>query len=177
MKETLTQGTDGVKNSLVAKAGPAMLCRLLMLFCREKVGWPTGILPRAFSDIPLNWSGTDSSIDDAIDALRDAPADDCNGDWDGSGGRASSASESSSSPMAKAASSSGTLSRVGVRETVGLRRLSIESVLWSSSPPSLRSWFWRSISSWPLSSVKSRSAWNLFRERTIAYTRLGLSAQ
>lgn len=50
-----------------------MLARLVMLFCRENAGCPTGIFPRAFSDIPLNWSGTDSSTDDAIDALRDAP--------------------------------------------------------------------------------------------------------
>ena len=110
-----------------------------MLFCRENVGWPTGILPRAFSDMPLNWSGTDSSTDDAIDALLEAPDGDCTGDRGGSGVRGSSASESSSSPMAKALSSSGTLPNVGVRDTVGLRKLSIDAVLWSSSPPSLRS--------------------------------------
>ena len=164
-----------MKNSLVAKAGPAALCRLVMLFCREKAGWPTGILPLAFSDIPLTWDGTESSTDDAIDALLEAPDCDGTGDLDGSEGRASSASESSSSsPIAKALSSSGTFPKVGVRATVGLRRLSIELVRVRSSPPSLRCWFCRSISSCPLSKVKSLSAWNLFRDRTIAYTRLGL---
>ena len=109
-----------MKNSLVAKAGPAALCRLVMLFCREKAGWPTGILPLAFSDIPLTWDGTESSTDDAIDALLEAPDCDGTGDLDGSEGRASSASESSSSsPIAKALSSSGTFPKVGVRATVG----------------------------------------------------------
>ena len=154
-----------------------------MLFCREKVGWPTGILPRAFSDMPRSWRGTDSSIDDAIDALREAPRDppdgvDCIGDLGCGSGLVASASESSSSslPMAKALFSSGTLPNDGVRAAVGLRRLSIDVCLESSAPfPSFRAWFWRSISSCPLSSVKSLRAWNFFLDRTIAYTRLGLS--
>lgn len=51
------------------------LPRLVVLFCREKVGVPAGILPLAFSDIPLNWSGTASSTDDDIDGVLD----DCEG--------------------------------------------------------------------------------------------------
>lgn len=51
--ELLTHVTDGVKNSFAPSIGVAfILARLVMLFCREKVGCPTGILPRAFSDIP-----------------------------------------------------------------------------------------------------------------------------
>lgn len=89
----------------------------------------------------------------------------------------SSASEPSSSslPIANALFSSGTLPKDGVRAAVGLRRLSIEACLDSSAPPSLRNWFWRSSSSCPLSSVKSRNAWNFFLDRVIAYTRFGLS--
>jgi hypothetical protein len=165
---------DGVKNSFVASAGVAKLLRLVMLFCREKVGWPTGIFPRAFSDMPLSCIGTDSSMDDAIDALLEAPEVDCIGDCGTSAEGVSSASESSSSPIANALFSSGTLPSVGVRETVGLLILSSEFVLCRSAP-SLRNWLWRSISSCPLSSVKSRRAWNLLRDRTMAYTRLGLS--
>jgi hypothetical protein len=78
-----------------------------------------------------------------MDALRDATEGDCGVPC----GAASSASESSSSPIAKAAFSSGTLVSVGARDTVGLRKLSIESALWASPVPSFRAWFWRSISS------------------------------
>jgi hypothetical protein len=130
-----TQTVDGVKNSLVARAGIAMLLRLVMLFWREKVGWPTGIFPRAFSDMPRTCVGTDSSMVDSMDALLEAPEGDCGG----SIGCASSTSESSSSPIANALFSSGTLPSVGVRETVGLRRLSIELVLCVSAELSLRS--------------------------------------
>lgn len=163
----LTHVTSGVKNSFAPNIGVALtLLTLVMLFCREKVGWPTGILPRAFSDIPRNCNGTESSTDEAIDALRDAPRDppdggDCTGDFGCGGGLVASASESSSSslPMAKALFSSGTLPNEGVRAAVGLRRLSVDVCLDSSAPfASLRAWFWRSISSCPLSSVKSRSA-------------------
>jgi hypothetical protein len=164
-----------VKNSFVASAGVAALLRLVMLFCREKVGWPTGIFPRAFSDMPLNCIGMDSSTDDAIDAVLEAPETECIGDCGTSAEGVSSASESSSSPIANALFSSGTLPSVGVRETVGLLMLSSEFVLWRSAVPSLRNWLWRSISSCPLSSVKSRRAWNLLRDRTMAYMRLGLS--
>jgi hypothetical protein len=106
-----------------------------MLFWREKAGWPTGIFPRAFSDMPRSCSGTDSSMEDAMDALLEAPDGDCGGSID----CASSASESSSSPIVNALFSSGTLPRVGVRATVGLRRLSIELVLCVSAAFSLRS--------------------------------------
>jgi hypothetical protein len=132
-----------VKNSFAAIIGAAILARLVMLFVREKVGWPTGIFPRAFSDIPLNCSGTDSSMDDAIDALLEAPLDAPDTEWTGDrgawGGLFSSASESSSSPIVNALFSSGTLPNVGVRATVGLRTLSIESARCRSAPPSLRS--------------------------------------
>ena len=149
----LTQVAEGLKNSFAPRLGVVFtLMRLVVLFCRENAGWPTGILPRAFSDIPRNWSGTVSSIEEAIDALREAPLDgDCFGeDGVGSVGRFSvSASESSSSspPMANAAFSSGTSLRVGVRVTAGLRTLSMESDRIVSSPCSFLSWFWRSISS------------------------------
>jgi hypothetical protein len=146
--EVFTQFKEGVKNSFAPRIGVALtLARLVMLFCREKVGWPTGILPRAFSDMPRSWRGTDSSIEDAIDALRDAPREppggDCTGDLGCDGGLVSSPSESSSSslPMAKALFSSGTLPSDGVRAAVGLRRLSIDVCLDSSAPPSLRNWF------------------------------------
>jgi len=47
------------------------LCRLDILFVLEKEGAPTGILPRAFSDIPLSCSGTVSSVDEETDAARE----------------------------------------------------------------------------------------------------------
>ncbi|RMZ68266.1 hypothetical protein GMOD_00004483 [Pyrenophora seminiperda CCB06] len=74
-------------------------------------------------------------------ALLEALEGDCIGDLWASDGRPSSVSESSSSPMAKALSSSGTLPRVGVRDTVGLLKLSMEAVRERSSEPSLRCWF------------------------------------
>lgn len=163
-----THWVEGMKNSFVARAGVARPLMLDMLFWREKVGLPTGILPRAFSDMPRTCVGTDSSMEEAIDAAREALGCDCTGDCGESSVCGSSASESSSSPIAKALFSSGTLPRVGVRETVGLLRLSMEPVRWRSFEFSLRSWFWRSSSSCPLSSVNSRRAWNLLRERTIA---------
>lgn len=73
-KRLLTQEAEGVKNSLEPRVGEVMLVRLVVLFCRENAGWPTGILPRAFSDMPRNCSGTVSSMDDAMDAALDAPA-------------------------------------------------------------------------------------------------------
>lgn len=135
-----------------------MLLRLVVLFWRENAGFPTGILPRAFSDMPLSCKGTESSIDDAIEALLDAPE----GDWRGDCGTValscSSLSDSSSSPIANALFSSGTLLKVGVRDRVGLLTLSIESARGVSPPFSFCICFWRSISSWPLSSVKLRRA-------------------
>lgn len=134
----LTHAVDGVKNSFAPRVGVATLFRLVVLFCRENAGCPTGIFPRAFSDMPRSWKGTDSSTDDAMDALLEAPPVDCNGDRGGAGCWLSSASESSSSPIVNALFSSGTLLKVGVRETVGLLKLSIES-LCSSPPFSFRS--------------------------------------
>lgn len=132
----LTHAAEGVKNSFVASAGVAALLRLVMLLVREKVGWPTGIFPRAFSDMPLTWRGTDSSMEDAIDAAREALEGDCGSS--AAGGVSASDSSSSSSPIANALFSSGTLPKVGVRETVGLLILSIEFVLWRSAAPSFR---------------------------------------
>lgn len=106
-----------------------MLARLEILFVREKAGWPTGILPLAFSDMPRTWRGTESSTDEAIDACLEPIEEDRTGDNGVSDGWASSASESSSSPIANAAFSSGTLPKVGVRDVVGLRMLSMELVL------------------------------------------------
>lgn len=80
-------------------------------------------------------------MDDAIDAAREALDGDCIGDCGGSvdgGTSASESSSSSSSPIANALFSSGTLPKVGVRETVGLLILSIEFVLWRSAVPSFR---------------------------------------
>lgn len=79
-RNILTHAVDGVKNSFVPNMGVAMLLRLVVLFCREKAGLPTGILPRAFSDIPRNCDGTVSSTDEAIDALLEAPEVECTGD-------------------------------------------------------------------------------------------------
>jgi hypothetical protein len=50
----LTHAAEGVKKSFAPGLGAATLMRLVVLFCREKVGWPMGILPRAFSDMPRN---------------------------------------------------------------------------------------------------------------------------
>lgn len=132
----LTHIAEGVKNSFVASDGVAALLRLVMLFVRENVGWPTGIFPLAFSDIPLTCSGTDSSMDDAIDAAREALDGDCGVSV--AEGTSASESSSSSSPIVNALFSSGTLPKVGVRETVGLLILSIEFVLWRSAMPSFR---------------------------------------
>lgn len=87
-----------------------------MLFWRENVGFPAGILPRAFSDMPRSCTGTASSIEEHTDAALDATRSigedrsDCAGV-----GFCSSSVSSSSSPMANVASSSGTPLRVGWR--------------------------------------------------------------
>lgn len=103
----------------------AWLFRLVVLFCRENEGWPAGILPRAFSDMPRNCVGSGSSVDEEIDAVRElwAEGDDCEGVRSIS---CSSSSDSSSSPMANAPPSSGTLLKVGVLALSGLRMLSTE---------------------------------------------------
>lgn len=49
----LTHVMEGVKNSFAPTMGVALtLVRLVMLFWRENVDCPTGILPLAFSDMP-----------------------------------------------------------------------------------------------------------------------------
>ena len=103
----------------------AWLFRLVVLFCRENEGWPAGILPRAFSDMPRNCVGNGSSIDEEPDAVRElwVEGDDCEGVRSIS---CSSSSDSSSSPMANAPPSSGTSLNVGVLALSGLRVLSTE---------------------------------------------------
>ena len=51
------------------------LARLVVLFCLENDGWPAGIFPLAFSDMPRNCNGTASPADDAIDAALGLCAD------------------------------------------------------------------------------------------------------
>jgi hypothetical protein len=70
----LTHAAEGVKNSLEPMMGVLMLARLVVLFCLEKAGWPTGLLPRAFSDMPRSCWGTVSSTDDEMDTLLEPPA-------------------------------------------------------------------------------------------------------
>lgn len=84
----------------------AWLLRLVTLFCREKVAWPAGIFPRAFSDIRRCWSGTLSSADEETDGVREFRDDgtDCAGVATVS---PCSSSSESSSPMAKGPLSSG----------------------------------------------------------------------
>ena len=152
-----------------------------MLLTRAKDGWPTGILPLAFSDIPRSCSGTASSTEDETDGVRELWLDGV--DCEGVGCNSCSSSSESSSPIAKEPSSSGTLLRDGVRALAGLLKLSIElfrglNGLPGFSDPSVesfRSWFSLSISSWPLSKVKERSASNRFRLFKIASTNLGFS--
>ena len=142
MKRLRTHPDEGVKNSFTARVGVATLLRLVVLFWREKAGCPTGILPRAFSDMPRNWRGTASSTEDTTDALREAPGGGERIGDIGVSGRCCSASESSSSssPIANALFSSGTSLSVGVRGTTGLLRLSRESAR-RPSPCSFLSWF------------------------------------
>lgn len=153
-----------VGNEMVA----AWLFRLVVLFCRENEGWPAGILPRAFSDMPRTCAGNGSSVDEESDAVREswAEGDDCEGVRSIS---CSSSSESSSSPMANAPPSSGTLLNVGVLALSGLRTLSTELFRdvrvglaggCEASAASLLRCLIRSISNWPLSRVKERNASN-----------------
>ena len=103
----------------------AWLFRLVVLFCRENEGWPAGILPRAFSDMPRNCVGSGSSFDEDIEAFPEscAEGDDCEGVRSIS---CSSSSDSSSSPTANAPPSSGTSLKAGVLALSGLRMLSTE---------------------------------------------------
>ena len=103
----------------------AWLFRLVVLFCREKEGWPAGILPRAFSDMPRSCVGSESSFDEETDASRELWAE--GDDWEGVRSiSCSSSSDSSSSPTANAPPSSGTSLNVGVLALSGLRMLSTE---------------------------------------------------
>lgn len=96
-----------------------------MLFCLEKEDCPAGILPQAFSDMPRNWVGNGSPADDEMEGVRDVWPE--GEDRDGVGIISSfSSSESSSSPIAKALSSSGTSLSVGVLAPCGARMLSTE---------------------------------------------------
>lgn len=76
----------------------------MRLFCLENDICPAGILPLAFSDMPRNCRGTDSSAAEEIDAVREVLRD--GEDWDGVVGTSASSSESSP-PMAKGLPSSG----------------------------------------------------------------------
>lgn len=99
--------------------------RLVVLFWREKEGVPAGILPLAFSDMPRNCGGSGSSIEEEIEGLREWRSE--GEEWEGVGGASwSEVSESSSSPIANALPSSGTLLREVEWETCGLRKLSTE---------------------------------------------------
>ena len=164
------QWAVGSKPELGDEMVAAWLFRLVVLFCRENEGWPAGILPRAFSDMPRNCVGNGSSVDEEIDAVREswAEGDDCEGVRSIS---CSSSSESSSSPMANAPPSSGTSLKVGVLALSGLRMLSTELFRdvrvglvggWEASAASLRRCLICSISSWPLSRVKERNASSRF---------------
>ena len=161
----------------------AWLFRLVVLFCREKEGWPAGILPRAFSDMPRSCVGSGSSFDDEIDAFREswAEGDDCEGVWSIP---CSSSSESSSSPTANAPPSSGTSLNVGVLALDGLRILSTELFRdvrvglfggCEASAASLLRCLIRSISCWPLSRVKERNASNRFLDLKTPCTKTLLS--
>lgn len=105
--------------------GVARLLKLLVLFCLEKEGAPTGIFPLAFSDMPRSCRGTVSSAAEPTEAVRELLPD-CAGERRCGVRLSSSSPESSSSPMLNALFSSGTLLNVGGRLEMGLLRLSIE---------------------------------------------------
>ena len=129
--------------------------------------------------MPRSWAGRGSSVDEDKEGSRDVcvDGDDCEGI--GSISR-SSESDSSSSPMANAPLSSGTLLKVGIRALCGLRMLStelardvrvgLEGESGLSSAACLRR-FMRSISAWPLSKVNDRKASKRFRDLKIALTK------
>lgn len=138
-----------------------MLLWLVILFCREKVGCPAGIFPRAFSDMPRSCKGTLSSTTEDMEGLRELWTD---GDvWAGVFCPSCSSSESSSPPMAKGLFSSG-IRPNGDRAPEAAWGSSSDAdrtglVAASLDPFSaFRLSFWRSISCCPLSSVNSRTA-------------------
>lgn len=133
--------------------------------------------------MPRSCIGSRSSVDEEIDGVRELRAE--GEDWDGVGinSRSSSLSESSSSPMAKASPSSGTLLKAGVLIPWGLRGLSMkvlreacEGLLACSEISSFLRSFIRRISSWPLSNVKERRDSNLFLYLRMASMKFGFPA-
>ena len=173
------QCVDGSKLPVIDWPAAEWLPKLVVLFCLEKAGTPAGILPLAFSDMPLTCVGTASSTS-ATEEAREGFS--LGLDWAGVGLSSWSLS-SSSSPMANVESSSGTLLSVGVFGcvTVGLRKLSTElrlELMSNGSDGAAPSFLWRfrrSISSWPLSRVKLRNASNRFLFFRTAYMKFGLS--
>ena len=119
----LTHGAEGTKPFIPDII--LWLLRLDILFCRENDGWPAGILPLAFSDIPRSCKGTASSTEEAIEGFRESwtDGDDCDG---ADCSRCSSSSESSSSPIVKVPPSSGTSLSEVVLAVCGLLRVSDE---------------------------------------------------
>ena len=177
------QWAVGSKSKVGDEMVVAWLFRLVVLFCRENEGWPAGILPRAFSDMPRNCVGSGSSLDEDMEAVRElwVEGDDCEGVRSIS---SSSSSDSSSSPMANAPPSSGTSLNVGVLALSGLRMLSTELFRdvrvglaggCEASAASLLRCFIRSISSWPLSRVKERNVSNRFFDLKTPCTKILLS--
>ncbi len=177
------QRAVGSKPEIGDEMVAAWLFKLVVLFCRENEGWPAGILPRAFSDIPRNCVGNGSSVDEEIDAVRElwVEGDDCEGVRSIS---CSSSSDSSSSPMANAPPSSGTSLSVGVLALRGLRTLSTELFRdvrvgltggFDASAASLLRCLTRSISCWPLSRVNDRNASKRFLDLKTPCTKVRLS--
>ena len=103
-----TQSAVGSK--VLGDEGFMVLLMLCEELTRENGGAPAGILPLAFSDMPRSWIGTVLSTDESTDGVLEGWNDVDEADGVAASGW-SSASESSSSPTAKALSSSGTLLR------------------------------------------------------------------
>jgi hypothetical protein len=176
------QNVVGVKPvGPVVRTGDATLLddTLVVLFWREKDDEPTGILPRAFSDMPRSWIGMLSSADEATDGVRELRKE--GDDWEGVGWLRSS-SESSESPIANVPSSSGTSERDVLFDRLAVFRvvLSPESTwlgLVTVSDAPLNISFLRrairSISCCPLSRVNARSASMRLFDFRMAYIRLG----
>lgn len=60
----------GLKPEVGDARDTAWADRLVELFGREKEGWPAGILPRAFSDMPRIWEGSWPSAEE-MEGLRE----------------------------------------------------------------------------------------------------------
>lgn len=185
---TLTQSELGEKSVPIENTVALWLFRLVVLFCLENDGCPAGIFPLAFSDMPRSCIGTASSTETSTEEETDGVREFCldGDDCDGVGWRLSSSSESSSSPMANAVLSSGTLLSVGVLLLAGLRALSLELVRrtragLAGEPGSPEAAFLRSlsrsISACPLFKVKVRSASHRFFDRNTAEINCGFSVK